>query len=644
MNIEKFSPFTDGFYDTGHQVHGWVMARAKKAFAAEKRRKENLVDPEKIRDYQQEKREMFIHSIGGLPAERTPLNMMETGTLERDGYTVKKLLYQSMPSFYVTGNLYLPHVVKSSIPGVLMGCGHSMLGKAAPLYQKVCIDLVHAGFAVLIIDSPSLGEMVQCLDPETGEPAAGWTGREHSYMQLSASVIGHNVMRYFIWDAMRGIDLLCDLPVVDAERIGVTGNSGGGHLTQAIIMADQRVSAAMSCCSQTTRESYLDTGVRSYDGEQNLFGCVTEGLDYDDFLSSIAPLPLRIGAAEYDYFAIEGVIEAYERIKRIYQACGAEKNIDLCIAKGEKHGYSGPLRRGCVEWFAKHLQGRCLKTAYTDPETELPEMLRCTETGQVMSEFADARSIIDLNLENWSIIRRTKAEKPASRQWLKKQLNIPANVEKLRPRITRTVEHDTCTADHVFFFTEPGIIATAVIYRPQGEISGAELLLIPGGTEGQEPYKEEIRRLINQQRMVMIFDVRGTGGVRMRARNNADGYNFKSTEFRVANDHFMLGSSLAAKRAFDVLRGLEFLRTRSGLPEGAPTGLSGYGPPSIWGLLAAAVDGSVDACSFSGIPESWEQAFSRRPPDRTCISEPLILPELRGLIDIGELMTLANTQ
>ena len=633
MKTEKFGAFTDGFYETGNQVHGWIKRRADEYFEAEKQRKENLRTGEDVRNHQQKKRRLFFDSIGGLPQRQTPIETVETGRLERDGYTIKKIVYQSMPSVYVAGNLYLPRSITPPAPGVFMGCGHTREGKAAPIYQKVCIDLVRAGFIVLIIDSPSHGEMLQCLDPETGDPTVGWTTREHSHMQLSASVIGYNIMRYFVWNAMRGIDLLCDLPEVDSTRIGVTGNSGGGHLTQALMMSDPRVAAAMSCCSQTTRASYLDTGIRAYDGEQNLFGCIPRGLDYDDFLSAIAPRPVRIGAAEYDYFAIEGVMETYGRVKKLYQICGAGENVDLCLAKGEKHAYSAPLRRGCVEWFGRHLLGQNLDPAYSDPDTEPPETLQCTETGQVMSEYGDARSILDLNREVWENLRRSDSKANLTQQQLCKRLRFPKKPITLRPRVTAKNEMDRCTGEHVFFFSEPDITVTAVLYRPL-ETAGATLLLIPGGTEGQGPYVGKISSLIAEERLVMVFDPRGTGAVRMRSRNTGEGYEFRSTEFRVANDHFMLGTSLASRRAFDVLRALEFLRTRYGFSGQGEIDLIAHGAPSLWGLTAAAVDGDMGNCSFSGLPDTWAEAFTNCPPARERISESFILPELEGAFDV----------
>ncbi len=642
FTAESFRPFTDSFCETGNQVHQWVMRKAQECSAAENERKTRMKNLHDVETYRAGKRRRFIESIGGLPGERCALKTRETGRIVRDGYSISKLIYQSLPSFYVTANLYVPEGLETSVPGVLMGCGHSKDGKAAPMYQKVCISLVRAGFVVLIIDSPSHGEMLQCVAPATGEPLAGWNTREHSHLQLSASVLGQNIMRYFLWNAMRGLDLLCERPEVDPERIGMTGNSGGGHLTQAMMMADDRVKVAMPGCSLTTRENYLKTGIRAYDGEQNYFACIPQGLDYDDFLSCFAPRPLRVGAAEYDYFAIEGVLEAVERARHIYRLCGVENHLDLCIAKGERHGYSAPLRRGCVEWFTRHLHGHPFEAPDDDPEVESPETLQCTRTGRVLTEYPGARSMIDLNREAWQNIRCPNGEAPPSRAELIRRLDLQLDASAtIRPRCTSRNETQYGTVERVFFFSEPDIAVTAVLYRPRPTPSGAALMLVPDGTEGQQPYAQTIASLVEEGRVVMVFDPRGTGAVRMRRRNHGDGYAFRSTEFRVAKDHFMLGTSIASRRSFDILMALRFLRSYCDLPAGTSISLMADGPPAIWGLLAAAADGGLAGCSLSGLAGSWTEAFQPQPPDSERLSEPLIAPELKGVFDIPDLLRLA---
>ena len=59
-----------------------------------------------------------------LPA-RTPLKAQITGRLERDAYRIEKLVFQSLPGLYVTGNFYVPNGPAKSLPTILYLCGHS---------------------------------------------------------------------------------------------------------------------------------------------------------------------------------------------------------------------------------------------------------------------------------------------------------------------------------------------------------------------------------------------------------------------------------------------------------------------------------------------------------------------------------------
>src|SRR5687767_13964033 len=58
--------------------------------------------------------------------EKTPLNPVIHGKIERDGYTVEKVFFASMPGHYVSGNLYRPKNVPAGakVPGVLHPHGH----------------------------------------------------------------------------------------------------------------------------------------------------------------------------------------------------------------------------------------------------------------------------------------------------------------------------------------------------------------------------------------------------------------------------------------------------------------------------------------------------------------------------------------
>src|SRR5680860_1690402 len=74
--------------------------------------------------------------------DRTPLNARVTGRLERDGYTIEKILFESRPGYLVSGNLYLPEDLSSPRPAHLNVIGHVQDGKANERYQRMSVAQV----------------------------------------------------------------------------------------------------------------------------------------------------------------------------------------------------------------------------------------------------------------------------------------------------------------------------------------------------------------------------------------------------------------------------------------------------------------------------------------------------------------------
>jgi hypothetical protein len=184
-------------------------------------------------------------------------------------------------------------------------------------------------------------------------------------------------------------------------------------------------------------------------------------------------------------------------------------------------------------------------------------------------------------------------------------------------------------------------VLTAVLYLPVHAIR-ATILLLPSGTCGQQPYWPLIESLVCAGHAVAVADVRGIGAVEMRKRNHRDGFIFRSTEYRVAADMFLLGSSQVAARTFDVLRHSHCLRCRPELAHVASIGLYACGPMAIYGLCAAAVDDGLGPCWFADLPASWDLLFSGHPIDPARCCEATLAPEFRGRVDIPHLLCLAG--
>src|SRR5271155_465457 len=70
------------------------------------------------------RRELAV-AVGLWPMpEKTPLNAVIHGKIERPGYTIEKVYFESIPGFFVTGNLYRPTGKTGRRPGVLSPHGH----------------------------------------------------------------------------------------------------------------------------------------------------------------------------------------------------------------------------------------------------------------------------------------------------------------------------------------------------------------------------------------------------------------------------------------------------------------------------------------------------------------------------------------
>ena len=185
-------------------------------------------------------REKFLQAIGGLPA-RTPLNPKVTGTLKRDGYHIEKIIFESLPNFYVTANLYVPETGRAPYPAILMPLGHEDGGKAHDAWQRLAITMVKNGFVLLLFEPVSQGERVQLYDADFGASKVIWSTSEHTLAGTQCLLLGHSFARHTIWDAMRALDYLVSRPEVDATRIGCTGNSGCGTMTAYLSALDDRI-------------------------------------------------------------------------------------------------------------------------------------------------------------------------------------------------------------------------------------------------------------------------------------------------------------------------------------------------------------------------------------------------------------------
>ena len=166
-----------------------------------------------------------------------PLNLIETGKIQMKGYSIRNIFFQTRPGISATANLFIPDG-EGRFPAVIVMMGHSQTGRLEERYQSLGHTLALNGYVSLCIDPWGSGERT------TTHGVFEDHGDENN-LGSSLLNIGEPMMGIELSDNMRGVDLLCSLPYVDAHNIGATGSSGGGNQTMWLAAMDDRIRAAV---------------------------------------------------------------------------------------------------------------------------------------------------------------------------------------------------------------------------------------------------------------------------------------------------------------------------------------------------------------------------------------------------------------
>lgn len=541
-----FNRFLDSYRNPEYELPNLIYGKVIQGLEKEEKIKDEIKTPIEWEEKAAKIRAEFIKSIGGLDFAKCDLNPEYTGEIDKGKYIIKKVVYQSLPHFYVTANLYVPKNVEGKIPAILLSAGHSEPAKAEPKYQLSAIELALNGMAVLAVDPPGQGELIQMPDRDD----VLWGVHEHSYIGLVCSLAGMNIARYFIWNLIRSVDFLISLDFIDENKIGACGNSGGGTQTCYISMIDPRIAAAAPGCYINGRKQYIVKG-HAHDSEQNIFNCANFGLDYGEFISCFAPKPFKILSQQYDFFPIEGTMYSLKRAKKIYSLYQKEENIDIVIDKN-MHGLSDNLRQGLVKWFMKHFLNKEYHANYNPYEylVEITQLL-CTKTGNVLKEYDDAVSLDQLIYKEYT---ENKNRNGDLKERIKSVMAIDKHGRRPMEKRINPYDYHGHVAENVFWITEDGL-ANAGVYIDGDKCGGVVYMFFENGSLDMEKHERDILAYLKNGD-VFIVDVRGKGAVKAAQINNAN-YNEKyGTMHKLCNDAMMAGTSMMAMRVNDVLLSL----------------------------------------------------------------------------------------
>lgn len=570
-----------------HYSQGLPAYLTKLAAQARERREvemAKLTAPQAIAARQKWARTTFWQLNGGEP-ERTPLNQRTVGTFERDGYRVDKIIYESRPGLVVSANLYIPSTGSAAYPGVLFQMGHTANGKAAIPYQKCCQGLARLGYVVLAFDPFGQGERIQY-----GSKVSP-TGH-HSMAGKQMLLVGDTASKALVWDAVRSLDLLASLPIVDPKRLASTGQSGGGLATQLLSCVDTRLAAAVVCSGNTENfacADFIPPGSAD-DGEQDLMDSGAVGFDRWDMLYPLAPKPLLVMVSARDFFGTyspnyldDGRAE-FARLAAVYQRLGYKDRIawkETPLAHSLSHG----LRVETYNWFERWLKNSTRKITDEPPVSpEKDETLWCGATGNVVRDFQAKSPVV------YSRERVRSAPVPV------------AQLLKLEPvsrrlSVLARVPSEGVDVEALEVESDADMFLPAWFYLPKRESPSATILLALDA-RGRNPGAGEdglYSRLAAAGLRVCAADLRGNGdAVPQFGRGNPGYERSRNEEESYAWASVILGRPLVTQRVADILAWVAALSLRGRIVVAAS------GKMTVPALLAAAIDKRIESLFLAG--------------------------------------------
>lgn len=258
---------------------------------------------------------------------RKPTNITIHSKKELNGYSVENVSFQSLEGIYVTGNLYRPLSHSGKMAGILCPHGHGQDPRFKEYTQQRCATLARMGATVFAYDMIGMGDSKQC---------------DHKIPKAVKVQLANGVA---------ALDFLLSLPNIDKDRIGMTGESGGGTQTFLLAAIDQRIKVSVPVVMVS---GYFFGGCICESG-MPVHKRPTHTTTNVEIAALAAPRPMIMISDGGDWTKNTPDLE-YPFIKRIYSFYGAENQLENVHLPNEKHDYGISKRLAAYDFLAKHLK------------------------------------------------------------------------------------------------------------------------------------------------------------------------------------------------------------------------------------------------------------------------------------------------
>jgi dienelactone hydrolase len=476
--------------------------------------------------------------------ERTPLNARVTGVIQRKGYRIEKIVFESRPGFPVTGHLYVPDgPPDAKFPVILNPHGHWQHKKMEPTVQYRLIFQALHGYLAFIVDSPGYSFEGDAL---VERRYAG------SHMDFPLTVGSANATAVYVWDLMRALDYLETRPEADMTRVGLTGASGGGLATMYEYAADPRIKAAVAVVYPSSMEVNPDNGCPC----NHVPGALQIG-DRSDVMAVRAPAPiLVIGAQEDGEFPPAGTQLTGEKLKKIWALYGADEQTAWKIFPGG-HDYNKSMRELAMGFFDRWLKGQGDGSPVPEPDikTEDPNDRQFLAMPDVPAGLKTMRDIAKESLAatgsaTWEDVVRLNGGLPA---------RVPLDF---------TVVSKEGDKEAVTFQSEKGLTVPGLLWLPAGKPKGGVVLIAEDGKIAAEK-QFDVPALVAAGYACLAIDARGTGEL--------DGLDIRLMTY--------LGTAPAFAMAVDTVAAVDAMKRYAPKVAVIGSGLGGSQVPLYAGLM-----------------------------------------------------------
>ncbi|WP_020532725.1 sialate O-acetylesterase [Flexithrix dorotheae] len=457
--------------------------------------------------------------------QRPPVNGRFVGKpVEYPDYTIRHVVYQSQPGFWVTANLYIPKNRNFPLPAVIYLNGHSGDGKATMNYQKSMIALAKKGYIVLAPDEVGAGERT-------------FTGQSQPFQYL----VGKSAGGWQIWDGIRAIDYLyTQKNLVDVNRIGATGRSGGGFQTFYLAAIDERIKCAAPVMYVAGYDGMIET-----DQTHTMDNYIINPRKYFEqphLVGLIAPRPFFMGVGTKDFFPIKNAERTFYKAKEIYSLYGKADHLAL---KEVNIGHKDTIvhREAVYAFFNQHLQ-------VEESEKE----------GEV---HPDSASVINFGMPAYSTatlatlayresLKLPKAPVNLTKNNLEKLLGFDAYFDRpleIRSR-SNSLEFNGSYFEETFVFeSESGIYLSGELFYQKKDEQKPVVFLFSNS-------KNEIDSLISNGFNVFSVKLRKGSNAHNKPRKS------RGPQYLSFTNGLFLGKPLFGQKVFDIIRSLDYLTTR----------------------------------------------------------------------------------